>query len=362
MGTNNNNNSNNSNNMNDNTNSDRDRDRHNYTSLEQELDELEIGQEPTPHSTVTTTTTTFAENTQPNNTTTNNNTTNNKPTVLELYAAQKKKKTSKSQKDRKEAMVQALLYIFVFLVSYIFSAVYNSMDQSGKTPSYYLLLTSQIFYPLQGFLIFFIYLRPNVVSIKRRNPTHSFFQILKAAITSRGEDPRKMKRRRTFKKLSRRASMNNAATSASIAGGLGESAGNRNSSSTGNGERRRYSLNVCTRDEEEEERTVVQFRKRTSETDLDQSNESERSSQKRVRLAPHVMEELNHLYQEGEKRDMEKGQQQEQQQQQQLEQLEQKEEEEEKKQEGIEDGMDLEDEEERNLKNGLLKLSSELEE
>ena len=119
---------------------------HNYTSLEQELDELENGQEPTIPQAATTsntnTTTTFASNTQPNNN-------NNKPTVLELYAAQKKKK-SKSQKDRQEAMVQALLYICVFLLSYIFSAVYNGLDQSGKSPSYYLLLTSQVFYPLQG--------------------------------------------------------------------------------------------------------------------------------------------------------------------------------------------------------------------
>merc|ERR1712154_294801 len=97
----------------------------------------------------------------------------------------------------------------------------------------------------------------------------------------------------------------------------------------------------------------VQFRKRTSETDLEQSCESERCSQKRVRLAPHVLEELNQLYQEGEMRDMEKEQQEVQQQEQQQQQQDQEEKEEEKRQE-----VDLE--EECNLNEGLLKLSSEL--
>ena len=148
-------------------------------------------------------------------------------------------------------------------------------------------LLSQIFYPLQGFLIFFIYLRPSIVSIKRRNPSYTSFQVVKAAITSRGEDPKKLKRRRTFKKLTKRASIRTSTNTSNYQLGASGTGG------AGVGEQRRHSLVVCTgggqdkdsKDSNEEGNTNIQLGKRSSETDLSQS---ERSSQ-RVRLAPGVL-------------------------------------------------------------------------
>lgn len=202
----------------------------------------------------------------------------NRQSVIELYTAQKKKqkKESRAEKDRKQAMIQALLYILVFLVSYIFSAVYNALDQQGNPPHWSVLLLSQIFYPMQGFMVFLIYLRPSMVSIRRRNPSYTTRQTFVAAIKSRGEHERNMKRRRTFKKISKRSDIQRRSSTA-----------------------RRGSVNQSGNGEDRWQTPPPMARKRTSETDLSMN---ERSSQ-RVRLTPDVMDELRRLDKEEDKKE-----------------------------------------------------------
>ena len=64
---------------------------------------------------------------------------------VELYAETKKnRKSSKAQRDRVEGMIQALLYVFAFIITHIFPFIYHISYGLGKQVSIYILIISKV--------------------------------------------------------------------------------------------------------------------------------------------------------------------------------------------------------------------------
>lgn len=114
--------------------------------------------------------------------------------IVESYAATKKdRKLSNAEIDRKEAMIQALLYIFVFFFCYFAILTFRFMEYYGTPISLNLYIISRGTSPLQGFGVFVIFIRPRFMNMKKRQPSYSWIQVLVGAIQSKGI---KVKRRR----------------------------------------------------------------------------------------------------------------------------------------------------------------------
>ena len=130
-----------------------------------------------------------------------------RPSVIELYEASKKeRKSSKARRDRKEGMIQALLYIVAFFMSYIFSIIYHGLDGTSKRPTIHLILLAKVFRSMQGFNNFLVFIRPSVVNIRNRNPSYSLYQAFVEAVQSRGENQRVMRKRPSTMMSQRRLS------------------------------------------------------------------------------------------------------------------------------------------------------------
>jgi len=137
--------------------------------------------------------------------------TSRRDSVLELYAASKRKrKSSRADRDRKEGMKQALLYIIAFLVCQFFPFLVLIINGNGNVqPETLLLFLTKILFPCQGFANFFVFIRPRVINTLRRNSTLSLFsmKVLKMAILNKGETRSASRRRDAiFRKFSRRDS------------------------------------------------------------------------------------------------------------------------------------------------------------
>lgn len=136
--------------------------------------------------------------------------------IIELYAAskQKKRKSSRAFKERRDGMIQALLYIFAFLLSYFFPLLYHALDGgSDKEAHVSIFLLAKILYPLQGLFNFFIFIRPRVINARRDNAGYSWFRAFSFAVKSRGDASnrisgrrRRLQRRSTKEPVKRRAS------------------------------------------------------------------------------------------------------------------------------------------------------------
>lgn len=78
-----------------------------------------------------------------------------------------------------QTVTQALLYITAFVMSTIWSGVILILAQ-GKSTATYLSLTllAQIFFPLQGFMNFFIFIRPRYMNLRRKHPDLWFWTLM----------------------------------------------------------------------------------------------------------------------------------------------------------------------------------------
>lgn len=147
----------------------------------------------------------------PLNQETGNNNDERRPSVVELYQESKrKKKSSRAERDRKQGMVQAILYILAFIICYFFAFLYQAMTGLNKSIPFVYFILSKVFTPLQGFFNFFIFVRPRIVNEWHRNPNYTFFEAVKYGIQSRGEDPRRSHRRRCSVPKSQRLLSRNA--------------------------------------------------------------------------------------------------------------------------------------------------------
>jgi hypothetical protein len=80
----------------------------------------------------------------------------------------------------RQTALQAGLFIGAFILTYLWTSVLRLMENDGKVTSGYFLvaLLSAFFYPLQGFLNFFIYVRPRYVELSRQHPRESKLEIV----------------------------------------------------------------------------------------------------------------------------------------------------------------------------------------
>ena len=103
--------------------------------------------------------------------------------------------TSLAQK-RREAMIQCFLYVSAYFISYIFVIAHQLAIKSGKL-IYPFWVLSSIFFPLQGFLNFVVFIRPRIMGYREADSELSFRQAFSRAILSTGATTATMIQRRS---------------------------------------------------------------------------------------------------------------------------------------------------------------------
>ena len=99
----------------------------------------------------------------------------------------------KAKKKQSRIIVhKALAYTIAYFVTYTFPLITSVQYFAGKETSFALSMLSSIFYPLQGFFNFLVFVYPKVTSAKRSKKNPSWFQAFVTALKSRGD---KRKRR-----------------------------------------------------------------------------------------------------------------------------------------------------------------------
>ena len=88
----------------------------------------------------------------------------------------------------KEAVVQALLYMGCFFLTYICSVTSQLLNSQGKEVPFVLLLLARFFLPLQGFFNIMVYTRPHIVSVRRNNPTYFWFKAFGIVFKAGGDN------------------------------------------------------------------------------------------------------------------------------------------------------------------------------
>lgn len=98
--------------------------------------------------------------------------------------------------DIKETIVQALLYTFAFIITFIFPAIEIFLALIGipEAPFAIKILTT-IFLPMQGFWNCAFYIRPGVSCLRRRNPGMPFIGAVWKVISNSGSIANKTKHR-----------------------------------------------------------------------------------------------------------------------------------------------------------------------
>ncbi len=96
----------------------------------------------------------------------------------------KLKKKSKS----KQVTEQALMYVLCFVLTFIWSFIVRGFDLWGSNVPPFIKICHVIFDPLQGFTNYFVYIRPKLISYRKKFPTASLYQRLKAIVTHCGID------------------------------------------------------------------------------------------------------------------------------------------------------------------------------
>ena len=94
-------------------------------------------------------------------------------------------------------MIQCFLYVSAYFISYIFAIAHQLAIKSGKLIYPFWVLT-QIFFPLQGFLNFMVFIRPRIMGYREADSELSFRQAFFKAILSTGATTATMIRRRSF--------------------------------------------------------------------------------------------------------------------------------------------------------------------
>jgi len=91
---------------------------------------------------------------------------------------------SRMSRKMKDLALQCFFYIGAFFLTYIWSLLYRIIKSSMGNDIFVLALCGNIFFPLQGIMNCGIYLRPDVVKLKRINPDCSYvWAIYKVAVT-----------------------------------------------------------------------------------------------------------------------------------------------------------------------------------
>lgn len=71
---------------------------------------------------------------------------------------------------------QAALYVAAFFFPFFFPILFQVNLAKTGTRSFLLFILLGIFTPLQGFFNFFVFLRPRLISFRKKNPEISFVQ------------------------------------------------------------------------------------------------------------------------------------------------------------------------------------------
>ena len=85
-------------------------------------------------------------------------------------------------KQTKEVRLQALLYVGAFILTWIWPFIGQALKNKK---SFSLVMCTQIFYPLQGFWNFFIYIRPRISNVRDAYPGQFFLTSLWIATYSK---------------------------------------------------------------------------------------------------------------------------------------------------------------------------------
>lgn len=136
---------------------------------------------------------------------------------------------SRINDEKKETIMQALLYASAFIFTYFFVIIgvlvarFNGRDH---TPSA-LIILSYIFYPLQGFWNFVFYVRPGVKNVKKASPTKSYFEALRNVVfnpmsTTNTNNPRR-RQSLVMGRLPTTLRSNNSVKSGDVSGALNTS-------------------------------------------------------------------------------------------------------------------------------------------
>jgi hypothetical protein len=95
--------------------------------------------------------------------------------------------TGRSKSRISQAGVQAGLYIGAYILTYMWVAITRTVENNGGNGSFFVVsLLSAIFYPLQGFWNFFIYMRPRYLDLRKKYSTESRSQLINRIFTDGG--------------------------------------------------------------------------------------------------------------------------------------------------------------------------------
>jgi hypothetical protein len=83
--------------------------------------------------------------------------------------------SSRYAKRTKEAAWQAFLYVMAFVVTHAWTFVVVLIEQSGGTSPFFVVFIQNLFWPMQGFVNVFIFLRPRIQSIQKSSPGMHYF-------------------------------------------------------------------------------------------------------------------------------------------------------------------------------------------
>jgi hypothetical protein len=75
----------------------------------------------------------------------------------------------------KEAAWQAFLYVVAFVVTHMWTFIVTLTESAGGTNPWYVILIQNFFWPLQGVINVFIFLRPRIKSIQKTSPEMYYF-------------------------------------------------------------------------------------------------------------------------------------------------------------------------------------------
>ena len=106
-----------------------------------------------------------------------------------------KSKNCKRTRTR-ETLNQALLYIGAYFITYIFGYCLHIYLLIGQLPPPFLTILSFIFYPMQGFWNFFIFMWPRYILVGKAYPEQSFWMNCYQAMKVLDRRDLKMKARR----------------------------------------------------------------------------------------------------------------------------------------------------------------------
>lgn len=89
-----------------------------------------------------------------------------------------------SMLQRRETVLQALLYSSAFFLTFIFpfASIIYGLVRKMKEYNIVLVILTMVFYPLQGFWNFVLYIRPGVKHVRKVNPEKSLFGAIREVI------------------------------------------------------------------------------------------------------------------------------------------------------------------------------------